>query len=177
MRNRFISMVMLTAALACAGCASRKLLYPVNAQSAENLGNINANLGIIRETYIPVLSTYLDFKIQQLRVMKQNELLGGAMRLSPEAQIELEFYFRDQQAKKKEVLDLLQTMLYTLKEQSDIATIHLEAYKSYAESGKLSDDLALKLQDSTFQLKALAMLKLDSAKAKRVQELLLEFTK
>lgn len=177
MKNSFITVVMLSATLAGVGCVNRTLLRPVNAQGTENLKNLGANLEIVRGTYVPVLSAYLDFKIQQLRVMKQNELLAGAMKLSPEAQIQLEFYVRDQQAKKKEVLDLLQALLDTLKEQSDIATIHLDAYKSFAESGKLTDALAQQLQDSNFQMKALAMLKMDPSKAKRVQELLSDFSK
>ncbi|MEK7389131.1 MAG: hypothetical protein AAB036_05495 [Elusimicrobiota bacterium] len=159
------------------GCASRHLLRPVNTHGAENLKNLNANLGIIKETYIPVMSAYLDFKIQQLRVGKQTELLNGGMKLSPEAQIQLEFYVRDQQAKKKEVLDLLEALLSTTKEQADIANIHLDAYKSFAESGKLTDALSQQLQDSNLQMRALAMLKMDPVKAKRVQELLSEFGK
>lgn len=177
MKNNLTVAIFLAVALPGIGCANRKLLRPINAQGAENIKNLNANLGIVRETYIPVMSTYLDFKIQQLRVAKQTELLAGGMKLSPEAQIQLEFYVRDQQAKKKEVLDLLQALLDTLKEQSEIANIHLDAYKSFAESGKLTDALAQQLQDSNFQMKALAMLKMDSGKAKRVQELLSEFGK
>lgn len=176
-RNRFAPVIMLATSLAAVGCANPKLLRPVNSQGAENIKNLGSNIAIIRETYIPVLSAYLDFKIQQLRVAKQNELRGDATKLSPEAQIQLEFYVRDQQAKKKEVVDLLQALLDTLKEQSDIAAIHLDAYKSFAESGKLTDALAQQLQDSNFQLKALEMLKMDPAKARRAQELLSEFSK
>lgn len=177
MRKRLFVLIRATAACGILGCANPKLLRPVNSQGAENLKNLGANLEIIRGTYVPVMSAYLDFKIQQMRVAKQNDLLAGAMKLSPEAQIQLEFYVRDQQSKKKEVLDLLQSLLDTLKEQSDIAAIHLDAYKSFAESGKLTDALTQQLQDSSLQMKALAMLKMDPAKAKRVQELLSEFTK
>jgi len=175
MKNHVIGVMSIC--LICAGCASRQLLRPVNTQGAENLRNLSANIEIIRGTYIPVMGAYLDFKIQQLRVAKQNELLAGGIKLSPEAQIQLEFYTRDQQAKKKEVLDLLQALLDTLKEQTDIATVHLDAYKSFAESGRLSDAVAAQLQDSNFQIKALSMLKMDPVKAKRVQELLSELSR
>lgn len=177
MKNCLATTVLLGVVLSSLGCVNRALLRPVNAQGAQNLKNLSANLKIVRGTYIPVLSSYLDFKIQQLRVAKQTELLAGGMKLSPEALIQLEFYVRDQQAKKKEVINLLQALLDALKEQSDIANIHLGAYESFAESGKLTNALNQQLQDSNFQIKALAMLKMDPAKAKRLQELLSEFGK
>jgi hypothetical protein len=166
---------MLGSSLFLVGCLSRAVLRPINKQNEENLKNMTTNLQIVADTYIPVMSSYLDFKIQQAKVKKQNELLAGGTRLSPEAQIQLEFFVRDQQSAKKEVLQLLQDLFTTLKGQSEIAAVHLEAYKTFAESGKLTDTLTTELQDSNLQLKALALLKMDPTKAKKIQDLLQQF--
>ena len=110
-----------------------------------------------------------------MKVRKQNELLAGGFKLSPENQIQLEFYVRDQIEKKKEVMKLLEDLMTTIKSQSEIASMNLDAYKSFTEGGKASDSIKEKLQDSQLQLKALALLKMDPAKAKRMQELFAEF--
>ncbi|OGS07715.1 MAG: hypothetical protein A2204_00140 [Elusimicrobia bacterium RIFOXYA1_FULL_47_7] len=167
--------IMVLGCLACTGCMNPKILRPINSQNEENLTDMSKNMQILSDTYLPVLSAYLDFKIQQMKVKKQNELAGSDYKLTPEAKIDLEFYTRDLLAEKKEMLTLLQELMSTIKEQSDIAKIHLEAYKDFTEKSKLTDDFVDKLKDSNLQMKALSVLKMDPNKSKRLQELLSMF--
>jgi hypothetical protein len=172
---KLLIIITLLVSLSCAGCVNPKVLRPVNTQNEENLTKINQNVQILVDTYLPVLNAYLDFKIQQKKAKKQSELIGTDFKLTSEAKIELGFYERDLLAEKKEVMELLQELLSTLKEQSEIAKIHLDAYKDFAEKGKVTDDFVEKLKDSSFQLKALSALKLNPDKSKRLQELLSMF--
>jgi hypothetical protein len=164
--------VMLLGIVSFTGCMNPKVLKPINIQNEENLANMSRNIQILGDTYLPVLSAYLDLKIQQMKVKKQNELVGSDFKLTPEAKIELEFYTRDLLADKKEIIVLFQELLSTLKGQSEIAKIHLDAYKYFTDKSKLTDDFVDKLKDSNLQLKALSLLKMDPNKSKKFQELL-----
>ncbi len=172
---KFIVVIVLLSLFSCIGCMNPKVLRPINSQNEENLANMSKNMQILVDTYLPVLDAYLDLKIQQMKVKKQNELIGSDFKLTPEAKIDLEFYTRDLLNDKKEVISLLQELLSTLKEQSEIAKIHLDAYKNFTEKNKITDDFIDKLKDSNLQLKALSVLKMDSNKSKRLQELLSMF--
>jgi len=170
-----LSAIFLPLLIITSGCVNSKIIKPINKQYEENLNNLSVNLAIVTETYIPVIDAYLDFKIEQLRVKKEDELLKGDTKLTPEDQIKLEFYHRDNIEKKKELLTLLNDLLTTLKSQTEIAKIHLEAYKSFAESGKLTQEIKQQITDSQLQIKALSMLKLDPQKAEKIKQLLFTF--
>lgn len=162
-----------TIALCISACAPRKLLIPINRQSNDNLSALSQNISSISAPYPAIMSAYLDFKIQQQKVSKQVQLGSD---ITPEQRIQLEFFVRDQQAKKNEIMALLGDLIATTKSQITSAQTYQAAYQAYTEGGKFTTQLSSQLSDADFQRKLLSISGVDATKAARLSELLSDFS-